>query len=234
MRNQKGFSAVEGLLIVIILGLLGFVGWYVHSAQSTTSKTLDNAAASSASPATTTGLKEYKNNQYGFSFSYPANWTIKEVFEDIGRGGKEGDVSVTSPNQTTVTFRADFGGKGGSCQENPADKPHQTENCNTLEILDIEQIAGKGIGNYPLNLYKTRFTAGGENKSEYGLFVDSGQYAATKKGPIIGAVFNIGLMNNDKGNITSVATGGDRTSPTYFDSVNAKEAISVLKTFRLF
>lgn len=233
MKNQKGFSAVEGLLILIIIGILGFVGWYVWSAKDKTSKSFDEVASSNNSTTGIQTLKEYKNTQYGFSFKYPSDWTFEEQFEDAGRGGKEGEVKVTSKNNTVVTFKGDYGGKGGSCEENPADIPHKTKNCNTIEVLDIEQISEKGVGNYPINLYKTRFTFGEENKSEYGLYVESGEYAFTKKGPFIGAYFNIGLTNVEEGIITSTVTGGDMSSADYFESVNGKEAIAILKTFRL-
>ncbi len=42
--NQKGFSPVEGLLIFVIVGLIGFVGWYVMDSKDTTNKQLDKVA----------------------------------------------------------------------------------------------------------------------------------------------------------------------------------------------
>jgi hypothetical protein len=89
------------------------------------------------------------------------------------------------------------------------------------------------VGNYPINLYKTRFTGGGEKVSEYGMYVESGQFSFTQKGSVIGAYFNIGLTYVGEGVITNVVNGGDRSSAAYFDSINGKEAISVLKTFKL-
>lgn len=34
-KNQKGFNAVEGLIILVIVGLIGFVGWIVYQKQNT-------------------------------------------------------------------------------------------------------------------------------------------------------------------------------------------------------
>jgi type II secretory pathway pseudopilin PulG len=42
--NQKGFSLVEGLLVIIALALVAFVGFYVWNAQKDTNKTLDTAS----------------------------------------------------------------------------------------------------------------------------------------------------------------------------------------------
>jgi Tfp pilus assembly protein PilE len=50
--SQKGFSAVEGLLIVIILGMLGGVGYYVYNSQKQVDKTYSQTANSSVAPST--------------------------------------------------------------------------------------------------------------------------------------------------------------------------------------
>ncbi|HET9098511.1 MAG TPA: hypothetical protein VFN51_02740 [Candidatus Saccharimonadales bacterium] len=57
-RDQGGFSAVEGLLIVVIVALLAFVGWYVYSSNKKASDTINtanhtNTAANSVSRSST-------------------------------------------------------------------------------------------------------------------------------------------------------------------------------------
>lgn len=37
-NNQRGFSAVEAILLLVILGLVGFVGWYVYDSGQKTSE----------------------------------------------------------------------------------------------------------------------------------------------------------------------------------------------------
>src|SRR5262249_53344198 len=46
IQKQKGFGAVEALLILVIIGMLGFTGWYVWHAKQTADKTLsaDNSS----------------------------------------------------------------------------------------------------------------------------------------------------------------------------------------------
>ncbi|MDB5163618.1 MAG: hypothetical protein JWS12_235 [Candidatus Saccharibacteria bacterium] len=48
--NSKGFSAVEALLILIIVGVIGFVGWYVYKSQKDTNKTLNNTSQGASTP----------------------------------------------------------------------------------------------------------------------------------------------------------------------------------------
>lgn len=52
MKNQKGFSALEALLILVIIGILGGTGWYVWSSKNKTDQALNNAANSSVNETT--------------------------------------------------------------------------------------------------------------------------------------------------------------------------------------
>jgi Flp pilus assembly protein TadG len=46
-NNQKGFGAVEGLLFLILLSILGFTGYYVYHTSINTNSTYSNAANTS-------------------------------------------------------------------------------------------------------------------------------------------------------------------------------------------
>ncbi|MDQ3064918.1 MAG: hypothetical protein M3Q36_01460 [bacterium] len=80
--NQNGFSAVEGLLILITIGLIGGVSWYVW--QSKNNRVQQNQASSNTPQAKVIdnsgiipkGWREYKDPKYKFSFSYPEDWKI--------------------------------------------------------------------------------------------------------------------------------------------------------------
>lgn len=87
--NQKGFSIAEALLILVVIGILGFTGWFVYHAKQTSDK--NYSAASQTVPtykkktdAISTankyvGWKSYSSsNGLGLSFKYPASWTISE------------------------------------------------------------------------------------------------------------------------------------------------------------
>jgi cytoskeletal protein RodZ len=52
-KNQKGFGAVEGLLIFVIVGLIAFIGWYVWHSKNAADKTLSAANKASTSSSTT-------------------------------------------------------------------------------------------------------------------------------------------------------------------------------------
>jgi prepilin-type N-terminal cleavage/methylation domain-containing protein len=51
-NNQKGFSIIELLVVIFVVGLLGLVGWLVYDRQNTSPKTLDEVLARISTDAT--------------------------------------------------------------------------------------------------------------------------------------------------------------------------------------
>lgn len=97
--NDKGFTVVEGLLIVIALTLIGGVGYFVYDRQSEkksdtkTSVVTEQEKAETIQPsAIPQGWVEYKNQELGFSFAHPQTWGVASVspitFEHTGKGYK--------------------------------------------------------------------------------------------------------------------------------------------------
>ena len=57
-QKQNGFSPLEAVLILVILGIVGFVGWYVFHAKNSVQNTYDNATQASNGSATKTPVKK--------------------------------------------------------------------------------------------------------------------------------------------------------------------------------
>ncbi len=87
-KNEEGFSVVEVVLVLVIVGLIGVVGWFVynnHNKKTTPSVSTNTTTKSSTTPAKTTtpdpysGWKTYtSSNSLGLGFKYPASWTVTE------------------------------------------------------------------------------------------------------------------------------------------------------------
>jgi len=45
-HDQGGFSAIETVLVLVFVGVIGFVGWYVYHSKQSTTKVLSSASAS--------------------------------------------------------------------------------------------------------------------------------------------------------------------------------------------
>jgi hypothetical protein len=93
--NQKGFSVIGILIVIVVIGLAGGVGWYVQSKSrsdksiSTTGIAPDNTASTdkSTEKSTETTIPAdyiwYENKVIGFKFAYPKSWgTIQRTGDD--------------------------------------------------------------------------------------------------------------------------------------------------------
>jgi hypothetical protein len=82
LRNdQQGFSAVEIILVVAVIVLLGLVGWMVHKNQNktATAKTANTVKTKSTAQAAADpykGWKTYTATLEPVSFRYPGDWTV--------------------------------------------------------------------------------------------------------------------------------------------------------------
>lgn len=133
--NQKGFSIVEILVVIVVVGLLGTVGWLVYDRQKSKTDNKDTSAQTSQQqdkqerPKEVVqqenipeGWKKYDSNSH-FSFIYPTEWEaavkvseypVSEVF-DIRYVGEvklneklDGWVYATTANGATVGAKADI------------------------------------------------------------------------------------------------------------------------------
>ena len=89
IRNHKGFTLVEALLVVLILAVLGFGGYYVwHShhktkavAATNTSTTATKTVTKAANPYA--GWQTYKSSDNVYSIKYPATWVTSNHCSDL-------------------------------------------------------------------------------------------------------------------------------------------------------
>jgi Tfp pilus assembly protein PilV len=86
-KNQSGFSAIEALLILVIVGIIGGTGWYVMHANKNTNDTLNNSGLGTATKSTkkassvpapqadpTASWTPYSSKTGKFSLKYPTTW----------------------------------------------------------------------------------------------------------------------------------------------------------------
>lgn len=101
LNNHSGFSVVEALLMLLIVGILGFVGWFVYHSQKVADKSYN--AQSSAGQATTTAdnakteamasWSTFNNETIGLTFKYPSDW-----------GQAKFEVMHANPDESNPTF----------------------------------------------------------------------------------------------------------------------------------
>lgn len=114
-KNHNGFSAVEALLVFIILCMVGFMGWFVWQSQQAADKTYshtDTSDSQSAKPKkaaikTETALAPASVN---VSFTYPATWNVVKLANY--------DTQIVGPDNDVYIEVKGLGGLGGSCNPN--------------------------------------------------------------------------------------------------------------------
>lgn len=123
-KNQKGLMVVEGLLIVVILGILVATCWYVIKANKTLDKTNAETNKLSVSQPTKKGASTKSTDvqqtettnktlkDYDISVKAPEGWTIK----------KDTYSADVTDGVGTVVLYAGIGGKG--CEHECKDEIH--------------------------------------------------------------------------------------------------------------
>ena len=120
MAKQKGFSIVEGLVIVLILGIVGFAGWYVigRSSDEPVAEQQNTEAEVNAEPTVTDSSnvddEEVASDMYqsvlypNLSFSVPSGWTVDEPADYSGSAFFTADSVILLTNgSATLNLRLD-------------------------------------------------------------------------------------------------------------------------------
>jgi len=101
MHKQKGFSAVEFILILIIVSIVGFAGWFVWNSQKQIAKTLDDTNKSATAviatkkevtaESTPVATNYLTVKEWGVKFEIPSS--IKNMQYNLRSGGVDLDSS---------------------------------------------------------------------------------------------------------------------------------------------
>ncbi len=113
--NNNGFSIIEGLLIVIVLGVMGGVGFYVYKAAEATDKSSSNSNTSTQTrtdinEATQKSAETYTNKELKYVFEYPRTWTTSDTIKEASTySGSTTHASTTIESKDLVTTNEGIG-----------------------------------------------------------------------------------------------------------------------------
>lgn len=249
--NQKGFGAVEGLLIFVAVSLIAGTGYYVYKQSQNTDKAQSSVEVAKKTEKKkteqTNNYKEYSNDAVGLSFRYPEDWVLTEDLGNVRGSGMEGAIYVTSPNGFAVHINPNYGGKGGSCIDRPTDTPGNTFNCTTLEILSKEKIAASArlvdafsdSAVKEVYLVHTKYTNPRTNGKipapKYNIYITNNKFEVETKFPLVGAWLNEGtiVQNKKPSYFDSYITSDDINNPKIFDTADAKQADDIFRSVRI-
>lgn len=126
-KNQSGILHIAAILAVILLGIIGYTGWRVYSANMkikpavTTTSTPSVKKEEPKKSSIAEGFVEYENKDLGFKFAYPKEWgtTAAEAQDNTKFGGKGqlNTVKFSNKKEALLYFNtADYDAfPGGGC-----------------------------------------------------------------------------------------------------------------------
>lgn len=168
MKNQKGFAALEGLLLLVIVAMLAVIGWYVKTSADKTDRTLSQTTNSSVQPIVSSNKKStdiyngwntFTAPREKFTLKYPTDWKVVS-------GNNSESYDLTAPDGLIVryVYLDSLDQEDGGCG-------HQSA-CPTQKILSIDTIQPKNHDS--IQLIKT---APDEDNDCYGLYLNEADAA---------------------------------------------------------
>ncbi len=95
--NEKGFSAVEGMIVAVVAVLIGFVGWYVWHTKHIAPKATPRAS-----------IITYTDTSKTFTFEYLVDWTVKKyVYQPCCEGETKSEPDWTKTPQPITLIPKD-------------------------------------------------------------------------------------------------------------------------------
>lgn len=125
-KNEKGFSAVEGLLIILVVAVIGFGGYYVwhtqHKAKPTVAITTKSATKPATSTKTTTPTPTQKYitiSAWGVRVPYSGSDTLSASGQTCTENGDAAGDTINLGCSVDVTSQ-NLANSVGSCQSTRA------------------------------------------------------------------------------------------------------------------
>lgn len=97
IKKQHGFSAVEIILILVLLGVVGFGAWYVWQANNPKTTPTPTEQTEATAPAEQSDATTKTFERYGLTISYPADWKL-----DAQDNSQSTATTLTSPDFATT------------------------------------------------------------------------------------------------------------------------------------
>ena len=184
--NQKGFSVVEILIVVVVVGLLGVVGWLIYERQQDSASKTSNAQTDTQQKEATTQETEAAKDPYAewetasfelaeASFKYPKSLKMThEVKADASPNTNFETYTLTANDNTSIRLGA-FHFQGGFSGDEPKylieDVVTGTDATNNREFSSIIYKNSDGVYDAAkvMDSTQTKYKAGQESQ----IFINS-------------------------------------------------------------
>lgn len=109
------------VLVVALLGTLGFVFWQNFINKTDSNKSTDTSTVVKEEETSIDGLKTYVNQKYKLSFEYPSDWSVEVKDDESGGDLNYYRLFINDADGEQVAYlSAASGGVGGTCDPDQA------------------------------------------------------------------------------------------------------------------
>jgi type II secretory pathway pseudopilin PulG len=202
-KNQKGFSLVEVLLVLIFITLIGFIGWYVMDRNKTTNKANNNVTSAVKPAPDNSKYKTFSHKELSFTFQLPKDWTTLDTTTSYGYysaklrapgtevESNQGEIiksgaqillirQVVSPATTDNIDKFVTSGAHGSLTDK---NTVSVDGAQALEYTEVPILEGGNDGSY--KIHGVRFY---KNEVSYGLELDNSKYVQAEYGNVFDGI----------------------------------------------
>jgi predicted negative regulator of RcsB-dependent stress response len=105
-KDERGFSPIETILVLVIVAVIGFVGWFVYHAKQTTDKSLNaaNTTSNNAGPKFTTKKQAAASSNTGGTSNANLQSDLQTASSSANQGSKDLSAANSSlSDQSTLT-----------------------------------------------------------------------------------------------------------------------------------
>jgi hypothetical protein len=233
--NQKGFAAVEALLLLVLLAIIGGTGYYVwHARQNSndiysSSTGGSNRVAVPSSPQIskkTSQLSTYTSKYTGASFDFPSSWHAKV---QITPQYKKDIATISSPsNGILIYWSGEILGVGSSCTDTVSPGKTSTEGdpgCPAWKNTSIEPL-GYGHGLSVVSGY-SKF-----DDNKYGVYTAIQAPDSELVTSSVGAMFTFFQFNGHRSDLSVGVKGSGLHSQAFSSPDEAANFMLTNKDFK--
>lgn len=163
--GQKGFTVVETLLVLILLAIIGFTGYYVWHSQKNANSNLNSAVTTSSKTQTATNSNKFVFKELGVQIDLPNS--LKDLKYDVSSLNGTTYLNLTTPEYNAALLKCDPSSTSGGTIVSIAKIPGQFNQDENIGSGNLHQFKDFWISGASPNGIVCADSASDQDKAEW-------------------------------------------------------------------
>ncbi|MBL8159807.1 hypothetical protein JNJ66_05080 [Candidatus Saccharibacteria bacterium] len=240
--RRGGFTAIDGLLVAIVIAVIGFIGWRVYDGINLARSQADDAATiKPARQLPPRKLAAFKEAHGWYSLEYPQDWRLRTDDRQEQVGGKPvSNISITSSDGNVLRITlAPEGPPPEACTPDADDRPHTAgNNCVSMTYSVVEKLdtsVRKKIGSTGAYIVMAKLSGYGKTETGYTVGLLQSKTEPPVDTPVMGddPDFSVSLRVPGQESPYQLSARAESHDPAFLNSDDAAYIKAVLQSLRL-